>query len=547
MDPAPVVSVLMPVSRQHANDIQPAIESILHQTFPDYELLIAGDTSCSTSLVNRLASYRDQRISYIPQTPGLDRTSPLQRALALARGALLARCDPEDISDPDRLRVQVDFLRHNPEVGVVGSQANLIDSRNSVVGYVNVLQGGEYIDRAIHLFNPVLPQTAMFRRSVVEQCGGFRFGASEHYDLVARLFAAGARVANLPLGLVSYRLGSVGRCPELPSLLFDVYHDSSTGNPVQKRAILRGNLCVKRQYFRHQFRLIDRLYDCYERCLLTIPRDWIPSAEWFARRVLDGLSASARRRARRRFTRDGRATVPGITLPVQVRPGTSDVQVFQQVLGQCEYGFRLTPTPETIVDGGANIGLTSVYFANRYPRSRILAIEPDPDNYRLLRQNCEPYPNITPINAALWPKDEPLSMQNTGQGSWALRVNSATTPEREPREGLVRCVTMERLISEYGFRRLDLLKLDIEGAEKHLLDSHRGWLDRVDAIMIETHDRFMPGCTRSLLQVTRQFTLVSCRGEVALFVRTNGPFCSVSHSNQAVDESEGRAARSDQT
>jgi hypothetical protein len=78
---------------------------------------------------------------------------------------------------------------------------------------------------------------------------------------------------------------------------------------------------------------------------------------------------------------------PGIKYPVTLRIGTSEHRVYRDIFQRHEY--LLAPTePKTIVDAGANIGLTSVYFANRWPKARIIAIEPEPSNYALLLKNA---------------------------------------------------------------------------------------------------------------------------------------------------------------
>ncbi len=69
-----------------------------------------------------------------------------------------------------------------------------------------------------------------------------------------------------------------------------------------------------------------------------------------------------------------------------------------------EYDIEFPFIPQTIIDGGGNIGLFSVLMANRYPKARIFAIEPDPGNFSQLQKNTANYPTVTPINAGIWNK-----------------------------------------------------------------------------------------------------------------------------------------------
>jgi hypothetical protein len=81
--------------------------------------------------------------------------------------------------------------------------------------------------------------------------------------------------------------------------------------------------------------------------------------------------------------------------PVRLRVRTTDVFVYRDTI-QGQYGFDLPFQPRVILDAGANIGLTSVYFAKKYPHARIVAIEPEASNFDVLTRNVRPYPSIIP-------------------------------------------------------------------------------------------------------------------------------------------------------
>ena len=186
-----------------------------------------------------------------------------------------------------------------------------------------------------------------------------------------------------------------------------------------------------------------------------------------------------------------------------LRLNTTDPLVWYSVFQQQDYGAPLPFEPRTIVDAGAYTGLSAIYFANRYPCSRIIAVEPDESNFRLLLKNIRDYENITPVQAALWCEDTDVSLYARAQGHWA----SSLIPDAE-RSGIacsVQGIRMETLMDRFGLQRVDLLKLDVEGAEKEILAHAAPWIDDVGALFIELHDRLIPGCSETLAAVTGNF------------------------------------------
>jgi FkbM family methyltransferase len=158
--------------------------------------------------------------------------------------------------------------------------------------------------------------------------------------------------------------------------------------------------------------------------------------------------------------------------------------VFKQVFEDQEYGILGSSADEvTIIDGGANVGYTSVFLARRFPNAKIIAVEPDDENYRLLQQNVRKYPNITPINGAIWGTSGYVSMSQDSYrdgGDWAKTVSSLA--------GSVAAYTITDLLDQYGDHNQCIVKLDIEGAETMVFaeDPHP-WLARCAKLIIEIH------------------------------------------------------------
>ncbi len=206
---------------------------------------------------------------------------------------------------------------------------------------------------------------------------------------------------------------------------------------------------------------------------------------------------------------------PGIRYPVNIRLRTTDDTVYKHVLVEGEYAFDLPFAPKTVVDVGANIGMASIYFAHRYPEARIIAVEPEASNFALLARNVRPYPAITPIQAALWSRDGEISINDPDPR--VSRPGKSGFVTREGSGVAVRAISMESLMRATGISSVDLLKVDIEGAEKEVFEAC-DWIGSVGCLMIESHDRYRPGCSQAVDSAMRGFSKTH-RGETTFYIR----------------------------
>ncbi len=108
--------------------------------------------------------------------------------------------------------------------------------------------------------------------------------------------------------------------------------------------------------------------------------------------------------------------------PIRLRIPSSDIEVYRQVFLRGEYDFRVKKAPKVIVDAGANIGLVTVLFANRFPDATIIALEPERKNFEQLRKNVADYKRVIPVQAALWHRNEEIDLIDRGKGDWAFRT-----------------------------------------------------------------------------------------------------------------------------
>jgi FkbM family methyltransferase len=224
-----------------------------------------------------------------------------------------------------------------------------------------------------------------------------------------------------------------------------------------------------------------------------------------------------------------RAAVPGSDIQLLVRLGTSDTAVFRDIYYGKEHEWNFEVAPETIVDAGAYTGLSTAYFAMRYPGAKIIAIEPSGENFALLTRNVSKLKNVHAVNAALWSESGSVSLTDPGHDYWGLTVEESGACADPAQAGSmvpaseVDALTISDLIDSYGVDRVNLLKLDIEGSEKEVLSNAIPWIDRVDAISIELHDRFKPGCSRAFFGAVADFPIELRRGEKILVMRSESP------------------------
>lgn len=208
---------------------------------------------------------------------------------------------------------------------------------------------------------------------------------------------------------------------------------------------------------------------------------------------MPGIATAARlalhKRIARRQASIARIPLPGTRTSIVLRPRTADVHAFWQVFIAREYDIPVAFEPRLIVDAGAHVGLASVYFLQRFPHARLIAIEPDRGNADLLERNLAGCARASVCRAALWPHATELRIVDPLADTWSFRVTAGAGGG-----GAVGSVTMPQLMAEHG--DVDILKLDIEGAEGALFAADAGWLSRVRMVIIELHERHAPGCAR---------------------------------------------------
>jgi glycosyltransferase involved in cell wall biosynthesis len=219
----PKVSVIMSVYNCEKY-VKHAVESILAQTFTDFEFIIINDGSTDRTPVI-LQAYNDPRIRIIQQSnSGL--TKSLNRGIRLAQGEYIARMDGDDVSLPERFEKQVDFLDKNHEVGVVGTAYYEMDHKGRIVGQKIFPTEDKELRRVMIKYNPINHTSAMIRKAVFEKVGLYNetFPRAQDYELWFRVVKC-FKIANLPdlLTMRRYDDTNISIAAEQQQIRFGIY------------------------------------------------------------------------------------------------------------------------------------------------------------------------------------------------------------------------------------------------------------------------------------------------------------------------------------
>lgn len=207
--------------------------------------------------------------------------------------------------------------------------------------------------------------------------------------------------------------------------------------------------------------------------------------------------------------------------PIHLRRGTSDIPTFHQIFTFRDYDIPLPFKPKTIIDAGANIGFASVYFANKYPEATIACVEPEQSNFAILEKNTQGYANITPLkNAVANEGGVTFNVVDSGGGNWGFMTLSESASAGGKIVDTVTTISIKEIADRMGFDQIDLLKIDIEGAEKELFENnYESWLPKTKCLIIELHDGMKPGCSKSFFAAISKYNFsYRHRGENLIFI-----------------------------
>jgi len=210
--------------------------------------------------------------------------------------------------------------------------------------------------------------------------------------------------------------------------------------------------------------------------------------------------------------------------PIYLRNYTMDIWIYREIFEKNEYDFSVNKEPKYIIDAGANIGMASIYFANKYKKAKIIAIEPEEENYKLLKLNTEKYTNITAKNAALWNISREIALFDVGIENIGFMVGtnvSSLKPSTKNFKQLIKTTTIDEIIHDFNIDFIDILKIDIEGAEKEVFESSKEWISKTRCIIAELHERKKRGCNKAFYKNIKSFDQVGMYGEDVYLSKEN--------------------------
>lgn len=154
---------------------------------------------------------------------------------------------------------------------------------------------------------------------------------------------------------------------------------------------------------------------------------------------------------------------------------------------------------EYIIDAGANIGLFTLIYSVKYPNAKIIAIEPESENYELLLRNTEDIENVVCLKGGVWNKDTTINILETyDKKEWGFIVQECTIPNGNEIKG----ISIATIIKRFKIPHIDILKMDIEGSEYEVFsENYKEWLQVTQSLIIEMHEWIKPGCEKIISDV----------------------------------------------
>lgn len=205
----PMISVIMPAYNADKYIAQ-AIESVLDQTYKQFELIIIND--CSTDNTGKIiSSYKkkDNRIVVITNKKNLKLARSLNKGISIAKGKYIARMDADDWSYPDRFNKQTLFMEKHPQVGILGGKMNVCDEHLKIINSRSYSLSDKEIRKKIFFYSPFSHPLIMIRKKILDKVGLYDnlFNPAEDYELYFRI-GQRAKFANLNDVLLKYRVVS---------------------------------------------------------------------------------------------------------------------------------------------------------------------------------------------------------------------------------------------------------------------------------------------------------------------------------------------------
>ncbi len=445
--------------------IKNALDSVFRQTHSNIELIVVDDASQDSSLaIGR--TWLKQNGARFSQAKLLSHLSNCGVSQARNTAFANARNDYVFVLDADN-EIYSDAIAKLLSACISSGAETAYSQIEKFGGELGILTGdfwnptgfarGNYIDAM-----------ALIKKSAWLAAGGysyFEIPGWEDYDLWCKFVELGFRGVFVPEILCRYRVHRL-------SLL------RQTTNPNEKQLRLE-------MMKRHPWLRLNEVAELHHRDLLPEGIEKTFARPAYASTKIEIGNAS-------RLFHFRLDTVDAAVLKqifVEKMYDLRSLQQFPQLAAFAEFQQSKGVRP-LIIDAGANIGASALYFSIGFPKGLVVAIEPERDNFALLAQNVSGL-NVTSIFGAIAACSGLATVVDPGLGPWAYRTKSVDPNDRL--SNTVPQITINQIYESFHSDSIPfIVKIDIEGAEKDLFSRNTEWVDRTPLIVIELHDRFFP-------------------------------------------------------
>jgi len=210
---------------------------------------------------------------------------------------------------------------------------------------------------------------------------------------------------------------------------------------------------------------------------------------------------------------------------IYFRPYTTDILLILNFFcrplsdGGMEYKVdfsNIIDNAKSIIDAGANIGLFTLLYKKKYPAAKFICVEPDIENFRILKMNVKDYNDVECVLGGIWKKDAFLKIVDRGTGEWGFAVE-----ECDKFDSSCQGYSVRSILDKFNVQHVDILKMDIEGSEEDVFDqNYESWIENIKCYIIETHDRIRPGVERKIISLLSKYYFRNARnGENIIFYK----------------------------
>lgn len=201
------VTVLMSVYKEKSEEIKEAIESILQQSFKNFEFLIIDDGQ-EERIQRVIREYNDPRIKLIVNSSNIGLAKSLNKGIEIAKGKYIVRMDADDISYPNRIKKQLDFINKNPQYAVIAGKAHIFDE-NGIYGTSK--SSGKVEKKQLVKGTPFIHPTMLIKKECIKQIGGYpNYRRAQDYAMIMKMYSNGFKGYIMDDVLIKYRMNQNG-------------------------------------------------------------------------------------------------------------------------------------------------------------------------------------------------------------------------------------------------------------------------------------------------------------------------------------------------